>query len=56
MFVSKLNPYIDKMDEIQNIVKNFISYNNIENDLINAYNNITNFDKTIVTASSNNDN
>ena len=52
MFSSKLNPYIENIDEVQNIIKNFISDNNIENDLIDAYNNIINFDKTIATASS----
>ena len=52
MFSYKLNPYIENIDEVQNKIKNFISDNNIENDLINAYNNIINFDKTIATASS----
>ena len=53
MFISKLSPNIDKIDEIQNTIKIFITNNNnIDNDLINAYNNIINFDKTIATASS----
>ena len=40
------------MDEMQNILKNFISNNNIENNINNAYNNIINFDKTISSAAS----
>ena len=52
IFHIKLNPIIDKLDEIQNTVNNFISDNNIENELISAYNNIINFDKTIASASS----
>ena len=51
-FKYKLEVDISKMDELQNEALNYISNNNVLNELNNGYNNILNFDKTVAAAAS----
>ena len=52
IFNNKLMIDMDKMNELQKILNNYISSNNLQNDLNNAYSNIVKFDKTISSAAS----
>ena len=51
-FKNILEPNMNKLEQMQNILKNYISNSNLEKDLNNAYDNMINFDKTIASAAS----